>query len=246
MRQLTEVGFRREGDVAHLILRRPDHLNALSPTLISEALEVVKEVGETDARVLVLSGEGKAFSAGVDTKIGQSEAFTPEVSRKFSVEARELVIQLETIPQVTIARIHGYCFTGGLEVALGCDLMYAGEEAVFCDTHAKIGLRPGWGLSARLPQRIGVMRAREMSYTGRRVGAQEALRIGLVTDVVPTDQLDARIADAAQQIEANKWYSIAAYKNLYRASQSRGLDDGLDYEATMQMPRFERRKQSAS
>jgi enoyl-CoA hydratase/carnithine racemase len=243
--QLTEVGFHREGEVAHLILRRPDHLNALSPTLISQALAVVKEVGGSDARALVLSGEGRAFSAGVDTKIGLSDAFTPEVSKRFSEEARELVVQLETIPQVTIAKVHGYCFTGGLEVALGCDLMYASEDAQFCDTHAKIGLRPGWGLSQRLPLRIGVMRAREMSYTGRRVGAREALGIGLVTDVVPADQLDARVDEAVKQIAGNKWYAVAAYKTLYRASQNHGLDEGLGYEATFQAPRLQRRKQGA-
>ena len=243
MSQLTEVGFRREGEVAYLTLRRPEQLNALSPTLIGEALAVVKDVADTDARVLVLSGEGKAFSAGVDTKIGLSDAFTPEVSKRFSEEARELIVQLETIPQVTIAKVRGYCFTGGLEVALGCDLMYASDDAEFCDTHAKIGLRPGWGLSQRLPQRIGVMRAREMSYTGRRVSAQEALRIGLVTDVAPADQLDARVEEAVKQIVANKWYSIANYKALYRASQNHGLDEGMGYEAAYQAPRLERRKQ---
>ncbi|MDB5446004.1 MAG: enoyl-CoA hydratase/carnithine racemase [Phenylobacterium sp.] len=232
MDELSLVRFERKDRVATLTLARPEQLNALSPPLMSEALEVVKAVAASDDRVLVITGEGRAFSAGVDTKFGTSPAFTPEVSKRFSEEARELCKLLETMTQAVIARVDGFCFTGGLEIALACDLIIASDRSVFADTHAKIGLRPGWGGSQRLPARVGTMRAREMSFTARRYSAAEAVRMGLILEAVAAPDLDARIEEVCGQILSNKHYSIAAYKTLYRAQENLGLDEGLAYEAS--------------
>jgi enoyl-CoA hydratase len=231
------VRFSRDGAVARLTFARPHQLNALSPRLIEDALGVTEAVAASDARVLILVGEGKSFSAGVDLKAATATGFGGEAARKFSVQARQLVRLLETMPQVTIARVTGHCFTGGLELALGCDFIVASDDAIFCDTHAKLGLRPGWGLSQRLPRRIGALRAKEMSFTARRISAREALVIGLVLDVVRLDSLDTRIAELADAIVAMEPTSIAAYKALYRASETHTLDDGLEYEATARFPR---------
>jgi enoyl-CoA hydratase len=236
MDHLREIRFERDGDRAVLTLARPAALNALSPALIAEALRVVEAVAASDARVLVLTGEGRSFCAGVDLKAVTAPDYTPRVRRTFSAQARRLAVLLETMPQPTIAKVTGHCFTGGLELALACDFILASDEAVFCDTHARLGMRSGWGLSQRLPRRIGIQRAREMSFTARRVGAAEALAMGLVLDVVPREALDGRVADLADAIAANSRDAVAAYKVLYRASQTLTLDDGLAFEATADLP----------
>ena len=238
LEHLTTVRLERNGSVARLTFARPGSLNALSPTLISEALLVAQTVAASDARVMIVAGEGRSFSAGVDLKATAGDPdFHGEAARRFSEEARELAKLLETMPQATIARVTGHCFTGGLEIALACDLIVAADDAIFCDTHAKLGLRPGWGLSQRLPRRIGAMKAREVSFTARRVSAGEALAMGLVLDVVPLEGLDARIEALAAAICEMEPVSIGAYKTLYRASETHTLDDGLAFEASARFPR---------
>ncbi|MDB5470171.1 MAG: enoyl-CoA hydratase/carnithine racemase [Caulobacter sp.] len=232
MDDLTQVRFRREGAVAVLTLARPHVLNALSPTLIAEALRVAEAVAASDARALVIEGEGKSFSAGVDLKAVTAPDYTPEVRKAFSDNARRLCVLLETMPQPVIARVTGHCFTGGLELALACDFILAADDAVFCDTHAKLGMRSGWGLSQRLPRRIGQQRAREMSFTARRVPASEAVQLGLILDAVPADRLDVRVAALIDAILPSSADAVAAYKTLYRKAQTTTLDDGLKFEAT--------------
>jgi enoyl-CoA hydratase/carnithine racemase len=144
---------------------------------------------------------------------------------------------LETLPQATIAQVQGNCFTGGLEIAIACDFILAAADAVFCDSHGKLGLRPGWGLSQRLPRRVGTMRAKELSLTGRRVSGSEAAALGLALDAVPAEILAARVDDLARQIAANNPGSVAAYKALYRGAEDRGLADGLAFEAAYRAPR---------
>ena len=231
MKALTQIRYEREGAIGTLTLNRPEVLNALSPTLIDETLHVLKEVAESDARALILTGEGKAFSAGVDLKAASSPEYTREVHRTFSEQARELVKTLEIMPQVTIAQVRGFCLTGGLELALGCDFILASDDAQFGDTHAKLGLTSGWGLSQRLSRRIGVQRAKAMSYTAKRIGPAEAERIGLILEHVPGDGLAARVRALAAEVAAMNVDSIADYKLLYRTSLNTGLDDGLVEES---------------
>ena len=236
------VLFARSGDIARLTFNRPDKLNALSPDLIERALVLSEDAARSDARVLIVSGAGRAFSAGVDLAAVSSPDYDADAARRFSENARRLALCWETAPQVVIAKVSGYCFTGGLELALGCDLIVASEDAIFCDTHARLGFRPGWGLSARLPRRIGVQRARELSFTARRVSAREAVTLGLILDAVPADQLDDRVGALAAQIIANSAGAIAAYKDLYRMTQNLALDQGLQFEARSNYPIADRRE----
>lgn len=237
MTETTQISFSRDGHIARLTFERPAQLNALSPTLIDETLRVTQEVAASDARVLIVSGAGKAFSAGVDLKAATSPEYTREVAKRFSEQAREVEKLFETMPQATIAQVRGYCYTGGLELALGCDFIVASENASFADTHGKLGLKPGWGLSQRLPARIGVMRAKEMSLAGKKVGAEEAVRIGLILEAVPDEALEARVTELAEAIAGMQPRAVAAYKTLYRSSLNLGLDAGLEYEGELKMPR---------
>src|SRR5215213_9127262 len=108
---ISEVRLDRDGPIARLVFARPQALNALSPTLIAQALEASEQVAASDARVLIVSGEGKAFSAGVDLKASTSADYTREVAVRFSEQARTLAVLFETMPQATIAQVQGYCFT---------------------------------------------------------------------------------------------------------------------------------------
>ena len=140
------------------------------------------------------------------------------------------------MPQVVIARVNGFCFTGALELALACDLIVTADEAKLADTHAKWGLRPTWGMSQRLVRLVGIGRARELSYTARPFSGSEAAAWGLATRSVPRDDLDGAVAELAATIAANSAGSIAAYKDLYRRALDAGLTEGLAYEAETQYP----------
>lgn len=239
------VTLTREGPAARIDLARPDQLNALDPALIADLRAALDAVAASDARVLVLGAQGRAFCAGVDLKFVSSPAYTPEASAKFIDDARAIVTLLETMPQATIARVQGYCFTGGLELALGCDLIVAASDASFSDTHAKLGLISRWGMSQRLPRRIGSQRAREMSFTSRRVPADEAAAIGLILKAVPVEALDSEVDALVAQIAANSAESIAAYKQLFRTAENAGLDAGIAEEAAIRLARTDRAERIA-
>ena len=234
------IAIRHDGAIATVTLSRPESLNALCTQLFEEGSAALEAL-PPDVRVVIIAAEGRAFSAGADLKDLGRPDFSKADGEAFQAAAERFTQLLETIPQTTSARVHGLCLTGGLEVALSCDFIIAANEAEFGDTHAKIGFRPRWGLTQRLPRRIGIQRAREMSLTARRVGGVEAAAIGLALDCVPLADLDARIAALAGAICANDPHSQRAYKALYHASQNHLLDDGLRHEADA---RFSRRKQN--
>jgi len=129
-----------------------------------------------------------------------------------------------------IAMINGHCFTGGLELLFGFDLLVAAQEAQFGDTHAKWGIRPSWGLSQRMPRTMGPMRAKELSFTCRTFTAEEAKEMGLVNRVVPATKLREETIALARQIIRNSAEAIAAIKDLYNKGMEMSLQDGLQYE----------------
>lgn len=214
------------GGVATLTLNRPDKLNALNVETFIELRNHIDALAtDTSIGVVVLGGAGRCFGAGNDLSQAGGRAEYP--SRHYPSET---VDALEALPQATIARVHGYCFTGSLEVALGCDLIVAGESAQFADTHGKWGFVPAWGMSVRLPERVGKARAKEMVFTGRRIGAAEAVEIGLAQRCVPDDQLDATISELCQQILANSWDTNKLMKRLYADQANMTREAALRFE----------------
>ncbi|MFV0525598.1 MAG: enoyl-CoA hydratase/isomerase family protein [Acidimicrobiales bacterium] len=226
------------GPVRTLTLNRPDALNALTPALLEElgdALALAADDGSV--RVVVVTGTGRAFSAGVDLKaLAEAPVDGGDVSDSLNAPARRVTDLLSTMPKTTIAKVNGFCFTGALELALACDLMVCADDAKMGDTHAKFGLRPTWGMSARLAAAVGITRARELSFTGRTFLGHEAAVIGLAAASVPAGELDATVAEMAGLIAANSADSIAAYKDLYRHQQDLGLADGLGFEYAAHYP----------
>jgi enoyl-CoA hydratase/carnithine racemase len=137
---------------------------------------------------------------------------------------------METLPQPVIAAVHGHCYTGALELALAADFILASETAKFSDTHAKWSFTPIWGMSQRLPRRVGAATAKRLMFTAETVRADEALRIGLCEAVFPDAQFFASVRDFATPILANSSFSHAANKRLIEATDMRPMDAGLQWE----------------
>ena len=232
----AELLVTRSGSAATITLHRPDALNAITPTMLTslgDELERLADDGEVT--VLVLTGAGRAFCAGVDLKaLGDRSLDGGSVGDLLDVPARRVTNLLATMPAITVAKVNGFCFTGALELVLACDLAVAANEAKFGDTHAKFGLRPTWGMSARLPRAVGMQAARELSYTARTFTGTEAKELGLAVRAVPLDELDREVDDLVASILANSRGSLLAYKELYRTGAERALDDALAYEASTQ------------
>ncbi len=222
-----------DGAVATVTLNRPDALNAITPTMLTTlGAELETLAGNDKIRIVVLTGSGRAFSAGVDLKaLGDRELTNGKVGDILDLPARRVTGLLSTMPQATVAKVNGFCFTGALELALACDLVVAAEEAKFGDTHAKFGLRPTWGMSQRLPRLVGMVAARELSMTARTFSGIEAMALGMIARSAPRDDLDAAVTELVSALLENSHESLLAYKDLYRTTMEMPLSEALAYEA---------------
>ncbi|WP_430401454.1 enoyl-CoA hydratase/isomerase family protein [Hyphomonas sp.] len=212
--------------LALLTLNRPDKLNSLTVGMFRELRTHVIALKKDDTiGCVVLRGAGRCFSAGHD--LGDIAEGEKVPSPGWHSETLRM---LETLPQPVIAAVHGHCYTGALEVALAADFIIAADTAKFGDTHAKWALTPIWGMSQRLPRRVGVATAKRLMFTAEMIDAAEALRIGLAEQVVAADGFDAAIDALARQILANSPFSHAANKRLLEATDARDMDSGLQWE----------------
>jgi len=169
--------------IATITLNRPAQRNALSVAVLERLPEVMAEAdGRDDVEVIILTGADPAFCAGLDLREVGSDSGG-------AMRANATSSPWPPLSKPVIGAINGAAVTGGFELALNCDFLVASEKASFADTHARVGIHPGWGMTVLLPQAIGLRRAQEMSFTGNFVGAAEALRWGLVNHVVPHDEL---------------------------------------------------------
>lgn len=211
---------------AMLTLNRPDKLNSLNVPMFQVLRDHVEALKSDEAvRCVILRGAGKCFSAGHDLgDIGEGEHVP---SRGWHSETLRM---MERLPKPVIAAVHGHCYTGALEVALACDFIVAADDARFGDTHAKWALTPIWGMSQRLPRRVGIATAKRLMFTADMIDADEAARIGLAEYVVPAADFDREIAAIAGRIIANSPFSLRAYKRLLEATDGWPLDAGLQWE----------------
>jgi enoyl-CoA hydratase/carnithine racemase len=224
--------YQAENGVARIKLNRPSVMNALSPQLVVELLDAVKKVAADDAiKVMVVSGEGRAWSAGVDLQALNASIQGGQFSAdQILIDGAEFIQIMQTMPKVAIAQVNGFCFTGALEFMLAFDLIYAAEEAKIGDTHAKWGIAPKWGMTQRLPQMVGILKAREMSFTAQAISGKEAERIGLVNRAVPLEKLEETVNQVVEQILSNSAQGIAAMKELYYKGMNTTLQEGLEIE----------------
>jgi enoyl-CoA hydratase len=182
----------RDGPVAILTLNRPKQLNALSVQLRVDIVRTVRELSaQNDVRAIVLTGNGRAFSAGVDLKEAGRQGFSLGVGERKAepLPDMDMASAFASCPWPVIGAINGFAITGGFELALMCDVLLASTEAKFADTHSRVGLMPVWGLSQKLPRIIGASRAKELSLTGNYLDAETAERWGLVNRVYAPEAL---------------------------------------------------------
>jgi enoyl-CoA hydratase len=222
---MTEVLLDVTGPVATVTLNRPERRNALSSTLITSLHEVLTEIdARPDVRAVVLTGADPAFCAGLDLQeLGQPGSRLG--SRTHTNAVPDLVTPL-------IGAVNGAAVTGGLELALACDFLIASERAAFADTHARMGIQPGWGLTVALPEAVGYRRAREMSATGNFVGAETALEWGLVNHVVPHSELLGFSRKLAADIASSDPEALAAMFATYDAGSQVSRAEARQIEMT--------------
>jgi enoyl-CoA hydratase len=224
--------MQKEGNIARITLNRPQVLNALSIALLRELKEAVLEAGEDKGiALLVLTGSGRAFSSGADLQSsGNIKLENGRIGRVFDTAANSVIEAILNIPKVVIAMVNGHCYTGALEIVLACDLVVASEEARFGDTHVRWGIRPSWGMSQRLPGAVGLLKAKELSFTAEVITASQAERAGLVNMAVPAEKLEETVKDLAGKILVNSLEAVAAYKYLYNHTMRDRLEKGLEFE----------------
>jgi enoyl-CoA hydratase/carnithine racemase len=225
---MSTLVLREDHDgLATLTLNRPEKLNALTVALFAELRAHVLQLAHETEHIglVVLRGAGKCFSAGHDlADIAHGEK--PPMPH-FQADTIEL---LANLPQPVVCAVHGHCYTGALELALAGDMVVAAESAKFADTHARWALTPVWGMSQRLPRRVGMAKAQEMTYTARTYSGREAEAMGLVNWCVPDAGFDAAVSGMARGILANSWFSLRANKRLYRETEGLPLRAGLSHE----------------
>ena len=229
-----------ENNILTITLNRPEALNAYRPEMLVEIREIIIQTeDDPNVAVIVIEGAGKAFSAGVDLKVLQG--FDPDAGKIGDLFDKPAALAWDTFRKSRcpiIAKVHGACFTGALEMALHCDFIFTTQDTKFGDTHAKFGLRPTWGMSQTLSQAIGVRKAKDMSFSARTVLGDEAVRLGIANEAVEDkDALDALVDKRAGQIASNSQASVSAFKDLYNVAQSGlSMDDALKEEFSREYP----------
>ena len=223
---MNKVLLEQHDGYAIVTLNRPDEMNALSRELRADFVEAFGQCTADDAiRVVILTGSGRAFCAGFDLK---------ELAATDSDAAQEadnsIARAMEAFAGPIIGAINGHAITGGFEMALACDILIASENARFADTHARVGILPGWGLSQKLPRLIGTSRAKEISFTGAPVFAQQAYEWGLVNHVLPPAELLPRAIKMAEDMCACVPEVLAQYKPLIDEGLSKPLAEALRWE----------------
>ena len=228
--QFIKVSFRDSGIVV-LALTRPEALNALNLAVLRELKSTLIDLGQNPTvRVIVIRGDGdRAFVAGADIK--EMSDMDRSQAAAFSKVGNDVFLTLESLPKVTIAAVHGFALGGGFELAMACDFVMASEKAQFGLPEVSLGVIPGFGGTVRLARVIGTARAKELIYSGRRINADEAKLIGLVSQVIPQDRFFDEVIALAKKIAGHSLTAILAAKRLLNEfEESIGVHPKIDAE----------------
>ena len=220
------VMVKRTNRIANIILNRPQVLNALNEVMRQEIFTALDEMEkDPEIDVIILTGAGRSFCAGVDLKDTRKE--TTESVEKIPWDIWDKVRNLD---RPVIAAVHGHVVTGGLELALACDIIIASDDAIFGDTHARLGVVPGGGNTQLLPRLVGIMKAKELLFTGNFISSHEALNIGLINKVVPRDRLESAAQEMAENILSCEQTSVRKIKRMIHQGM-KDLEEGLTFES---------------
>ncbi|NVZ23824.1 crotonase/enoyl-CoA hydratase family protein [Pseudomonas costantinii] len=230
------------GNVAHVQINRPEKINAMNAAFWTEIIDIFQWIEDTDAvRAVVLSGAGKHFSSGIDLMMLASvaNAFGKDVGRNARLLRRKILeLQasfnaVDNCRKPVLAAIQGYCIGGAIDLISACDMRYAAEGAQFSIKEIDIGMAADVGTLQRLPRIIGDGMLRELAYTGRQFGAEEARSIGLVNRVYPDQEsLLAGVMDIAREIAAKSPIAVTGTKAMISYMRDHTVNDGLEYVAT--------------
>lgn len=231
-----EVLLEHQADHAHIVLNRPDKLNAIDPPMLRALGEAIAAAeAASTVRAIVLRGSGRTFCAGADL-----EALTPMLKDRDQYSAfldawHSVLAALASCPKPTIAAIHGFALAGGFEIVQACDLVVMADDAQIGDQHANFGLFPAGGSTQRLPRLIGTRRALWLLLSGERIDAAAAERLGLANEVVPADQAIAKASEMAQLLAARSPSNNAAIKHAVAVGADRPLLKALAMERSTVM-----------
>lgn len=225
------TSYQLRGTTAWITFRRPEKFNAITEDMLGCIDADLSRAEEDRARVVVITGSGKAFCAGADLEDTRRDTGVDlnrivENLRK----AGRLTLRIEQFHVPVIAAVNGPAVAGGLELVLACDLVVAAESATISDGHANFGLFPGAGGSIRLPRVVGPNRARELMYTGLTVDARYMQELGLVNHVVPDDELVSAVTKIADRIGRASYDGVAAMKRVIRLGHDMSIEDGIALE----------------
>ncbi|MCB9481209.1 MAG: enoyl-CoA hydratase [Desulfobacteraceae bacterium] len=221
------VEFSVHNNIGIITLNRPERKNAINQELLAGLYKSVNEIAENDEiKVGIITGNGDSFCSGIDLKALQNgeNLFDPIGDQKGMVEV------FKSCKKPIIGAVNGYAITGGFEIALNCDFLIASENAFFRDTHAVVGIHPGWGMSQLLPQAVGRRMAKQMSMTCEPVSAKKALECGLVNEVVCRDDLMKRAVEIAEMITGVNHNIMMQMKELSEKGDYLSFDECLREE----------------
>lgn len=217
------IRLEQQDGIAYLTICRPEVLNALNAEVLEEIKDVVTQLETSkEAKALIVTGEGRAFVAGAD--IGAQSALDLEGGRAWGKNGSAIFRRLELLPMPTIAAVNGFALGGGCELAMACDLILASEKAKFGQPEVSLGITPGFSGTQRLARKVGKAKAMELILTGEPIRAEEALRIGLVNQVVAPEELLPAAKELAEKILKNGPLAVKYAK----AAIARGLEMDLD------------------
>lgn len=215
-----------ENQIAVITLNRPERRNAINQKLLVDLYGILEAVtASEDIRVLIITGNGPSFCAGLDLEaIGRENLFDPRG------DGSDLPDLMRACNKPIIAAVNGHAITGGFELALNCDFIIAAENAQFADTHARVGIHPGWGMTQLLQQTVGQRRAKQISFTCQPIYAHTALAWGLVNEVLPGEHLLERAKTIASQIVQADPQLLRVIKTLIENRNRGPLDQAFDQE----------------
>lgn len=223
--------FTKDEGIAVVMINRPQFMNTLNRATVEELSQIIDLLEKDDeVKTVIITGAGnKSFIAGGD--ITYMQAMNSLESREFGMFGHRVLSKLEHLPKPVIAAINGFCLGGGCEVAMACDFRIASSKARFGQPEVKLGVIPGFGGTQRLPRLIGLGMAKQLLFSGDIIGAEEALRIGLVNQVVPEDELLDQVKGIAHRIMSGGMMAVSLCKLAVNEGMQTDIDRAMTIEA---------------
>ena len=230
------VEFEQRGHVGLITINRPEVLNALNLEVIEQLDDILlRAESQEDVHVIVITGAGRSFVAGAD--IGEMVNYTADDAKRFSHHGNNTMMHITRFPSPVIAAVNGFALGGGCELAMSCDIILAAGPnaegkggAKFGQPEVGLGITPGFSGTQRLPRRVGVAKAKELIFSGKQIGAEEAKRIGLVNEVYAAEELLNKAVEMAKSFTANAPIAVKYSKACIDRGMQMDIDDGIALE----------------